>query len=1294
MKTLMRILLTLPILFSVSIHSAGQLVTTAALPEGVKTEWDITKAFREATPTRERVCINGLWLWQPGKPSDSNPPNEGWGFFKVPGCWPGITDYMQKDFQTALRHPDWKDARLADISAAWYERTISIPTNWEGRSITLSMDFLNSYAAVFVDGKPAGEIRFPGGELDLSSFVSPGVRHTLAVQVIAMPLKGALLSYTDSNSARTIQGRVDRRGLCGDLFLTAKPKGPRIENVKLDTSVRRAAITVSSELKDLVENGRYRLRAAITRDGQPIREFQSPIFSLSEAREGRFSFSADWKPEALWDIHTATNQFQAAVSLQAEDGHLLDAQFQVPFGFREFWIQGRDFYLNGSRIFLCAVPLDNAQVGAATATYSAARESFERLKSIGINFVYTHNYGCEPGSHLGFEEILRAADDAGMLVSLSQPHFSHYEWKSDDADQTNGYARHAEFYARVAGNHPSVVAYSMSHNATGYEEDMNPEMIDGIHEPRDQWSRNNAKLALRAEAIVRALDPSRIIYHHASGNLGSMHVVNFYPNFAPIQELSDWFEHWATEGIKPVFTCEYGAPFTWDWTMYRGWYKGKREFGSAQVPWEFCLAEWNAQFIGDRAYDISAAERRNLRWEASQFREGKLWHRWDYPTPVGSPSLDEMFPISAMYFRDNWRAFRGWGVSGISPWEYEHLWKLRSGVDKSRKELPVDWENLQRPGFSPDFIDQRYERIDMAYALEDWVPSPAAEALLRNNKPLLAFIGGEVTHFTSKDHIYAPGETVEKQIVVINNSRQPVRCDVTWTTDGPTTPLAGNLQFALETGQQRRSPMRIPVPSDAPAGSFRLTAHVQFSNGEAQVDSLVIHVVPEAQPAEITGSTALFDPKNSSGEFLKRLGVQFHKVEADSDLSGIDLLIIGKSALTLDGTAPDISRVRDGLKVILFEQSAEVLEKRFGFRIAEYGLRQVFPRTPRHPVLNGVDQELLRDWRGASTLNPPQLNYALRPRYGPTVNWCGVPVPRLWRCGNRGNVASVLIEKPARGDFLPIMDGGYSLQYSPLLEFHEGRGIVLFCQLDVTGRTVSDPAAEMLTRNLLRYTTKWKPEPTRNANYVGDPAGLKHLEATGVKISEYDGRQLSTNDFLIFGPGGGRELATNRANWAGAMVLALGIAQEDAQILPAPIRIRSAEHISAYFDAGAIDAVWRGISPADLHNRDPRLLPLVSSNADRVGDGVMAAAKNGRITFFQMVPWLFDPLKAMNQKRTFRRSSFALTRLLSNLGVASQTPLLERFKTPVGPENGKRWQSGYYLDEPEEWDDPYRFFRW
>src|SRR5439155_3501515 len=151
----------------------------------------------------------------------------------------------------------------------------------------------------------------------------------------------------------------------------------------------------------------------------------------------------------------------------------------------------------------------NAQIGARTANYEAVCETLRRLQSFGINFVYTHNYGCEPGSHVSFADVLRAADDVGMLVAFSQPHFGHYDWKAPDADRTNGYARHAEFYVREAQNHPSVVAYSMSHNATGYDEDMNPDFIDGVQDPRGEYSQRVANLALRAEAIVKQFDPGR-----------------------------------------------------------------------------------------------------------------------------------------------------------------------------------------------------------------------------------------------------------------------------------------------------------------------------------------------------------------------------------------------------------------------------------------------------------------------------------------------------------------------------------------------------------------------------------------------------------------------------------------------------------------------------------------------------------------------------------------------------------------------------------------------------------------
>jgi hypothetical protein len=261
--------------------------------------------------------------------------------------------------------------------------------------------------------------------------------------------------------------------------------------------------------------------------------------------------------------------------------------------------------------------------------------------------------------------------------------------------------------------------------------------------------------------------------------------------------------------------------------------------------------------------------------------------------------------------------------------------------------------------------------------------------------------------------------------------------------------------------------------------------------------------------------------------------------------------------------------------------------------------------------------------------------------------------------------------------------------------------MILFCQMDVTGRTEIDPAANTLTRNILQYVSDWKPEPVRAALYVGDTAGKRHLESSGFVIGNYAGEKLSPGQVLIVGPGGGGEIAKDKAaiaEWlkTGGSLLALGLDQHNADgLLPVLVAFKTTEYISAFFEPTGANSRLRGIGPADLHNRDPRNFALLASGVTTIGDGVIATANNTSITFCQLLPWQFDPTKQSNLKKTYRRSSVVVTRLLSNLGVVSSTPILARFNTPVDvAKSEKRWLDGLYLDQPEEWDDPYRFFRW
>jgi hypothetical protein len=238
-------------------------------------------------------------------------------------------------------------------------------------------------------------------------------------------------------------------------------------------------------------------------------------------------------------------------------------------------------------------------------------------------------------------------------------------------------------------------------------------------------------------------------------------------------------------------------------------------------------------------------------------------------------------------------------------------------------------------------------------------------------------------------------------------------------------------------------------------------------------------------------------------------------------------------------------------------------------------------------------------------------------------------VPRLWRCGNRGSVASVLIEKPPIGDFLPIVDGGFSLQYSPLLEYREGTGMVLFCQMDVTGRTEQDPAAKRLVANLLSYVSGWKASPNRSALCVGDPLVRRHLERAGIPTGSYRGGALSPAQALIVGPGGGPALAKDRtevAAWlkAGGRLLALELDANEADgFLPTAVRMSKQEHIATWFEPPGVASLFAGVAPADVHNRDPRALPLVSGGARVLGDGVLAQAEGANVVFCQLAPYRF-----------------------------------------------------------------------
>ena len=152
--------------------------------------------------------------------------------------------------------------------------------------------------------------------------------------------------------------------------------------------------------------------------------------------------------------------------------------------------------------------------------------------------------------------------------------------------------------------------------------------------------------------------------------------------------------------------------------------------------------------------------------------------------------------------------------------------------------------------------------------------------------------------------------------------------------------------------------------------------------------------------------------------------------------------------------------VADGLNLLVLEQTVgEVL----GLRLHEQSQRQAFVSTSGHPLLAGLGPEDFINLRGQSDVIEPYPDAAPETeRHWPA---------RCFKWSNRGITATYVYTKPHYAAMVPILESGFDLTDSPLLEGRAGKGRIVLCQVDVTPRYGTDPVSTQLVDNALRSLT-------------------------------------------------------------------------------------------------------------------------------------------------------------------------------------------------------------------------------
>lgn len=622
---------------------AATQLEDAVLPAGLALGWD--KASVETVNARRaQVSLDGIWRFTPAAEGLEDPPTLGWAYIKVPGNWqdrPG----RPSAFLARAGGPQWDLYDGARVARAWYERQVTVPAQWQGRSISLRFDRVCTDAIIYVNGKSCGTIAWPWGSVDITSAVTPGKMAQIRVLVaaIADPEKVGQFWQNAFSDVSFTAATLETRGLTGSVFLESRASEARVTDVFVRTSTRQKNISLDVELTGIQQTGRAEFVAEMLDEQGAVEKSFAADVAVDAKEVQTVTLSWPWANPRLWDVGLP-NLY--TLRLRAR-GAGLDDEYEQEFGFREFWIQGRKFFLNGTEIRLrqgCFYYGQRPQMG-------------ENFWEMGRSTVDARGDTADSGRNLD------DADHKGYLVAQYILNANKYMMDSRyrlvwDENGSRAMER-AAVWMRHYRNHPSVVMWVAGFNFFNNAVDADPRHIG-----RRDWDQNNQRwqrLMVAGKDMfdgLRKLDPTRVYYSHAGAYTGDVYTMNCYLDLMPLQEREEWLSAWAQSGEMPVSMVEFGTPM--DCTFRRG-----RHGFTTNITSEPLLTEFAAIHFGTDAY--STEEPKYRQYLHDLFRSGMLYES-------SENRLDEYtnnHKIQQLYRTNTWRSWRTGGLpGGLRTWSW------------------------------------------------------------------------------------------------------------------------------------------------------------------------------------------------------------------------------------------------------------------------------------------------------------------------------------------------------------------------------------------------------------------------------------------------------------------------------------------------------------------------------------------------------------------------------------------------------------------------------------------------
>lgn len=1161
-----------------------------------------------APPMRDALVLDGTWSIQPAVRPDVLPKDDQWGTYPS-------EDWRKRWIRLENKGTAWEKVKRPEVHDLWYRQSFTVPEAWAGKRLLLDFRRIEGDAVVMVNGKRVSELLRPGGAVDITAAARPG-KNTLTV-FLTRNYTGISRGYEDDPLRHITREKqrisIERwpLGITAPVRVLARPMEQAIDGVLVKTSWRKKRIAVDIDVASTgeVDNVQATVRV-FDATGKKVLQLAGRPTSLQQGTR-TLTVESPWDDFIPWELD-AGYVYTASVELSVA-GRLVDRLDAVRFGFREVWTDGRQLIMNGHPI--------RFRLGWSSGLTPTSLSFFRLMHFNTFEFQPNPSAWWGQWSETPYidPELLEAMDRTGSAALVLAPGVSHIDKALlDDPRTRRDYTREMRHWIGRYRNHPCILSWIVGMNYVGNKENIHP---DGMGRSSNRKGSSNEKVVERAIEITKSIDPTRLVFSHADGNVGDISTSNVYLNFVPLQERIEWPSDWHEHGDMPYIAVEFGQPH-----MGNYW-KGPR----------FLLTEYLARVFGDDAY------RRETLEGLKRTVELGLANTSGHGTPLDFEQFPLWWDHHRLIVHETNRAWRTWGVQGWFYWDFH-----------------IAYGNP--PGFRPDkhaHVFQRYGLLMDKPVTEPpaWV-SPNFHIHREGFRPLLVYLGGH-PDFVDRTHSYYRDETIAKQVVFVWDGPGRRRLDVAWSikTGDDKSKRLGQTTVELNPGDIRRVPVRFPAR--LVGGGNRKEHHLSVEATEdgrvIARDRIALAIHPRPEVIRTNKRVAVVDPEGRSTPWLKRLGLNPVALGPGGSLDGIDLLVVGRQALKPGTAAPwsakDIAR---GLHVLVLEQTWQAWQG-LGFRTIETMPRRAFAVDASDSLLRGLSPRGLTCWRGAPDLLPAT-------EWARSYDFYHAP-----RWGNRHAVASVVLEVPQVVGFRPRLNCEVDLNYTPLVDFHYGKGRITFSTLDFTDRVGTDPDATRLAHNLL---TEMLAEPTTETTPVttiGKVDG-KLLEALSVQLADAPN------------PGGlivadGSILTFSRLFDCDVMIMPIDGKQAQGLGLQAK---RQTIHRAVPPE----DPLFRSVGRRLLRWRDGIEVDLLAEApaAKVYCEGLFAKRTIGdrRWLFVQVPPDAFDsryPDDDKKQKAVFpsRRNLRQLyARLLTNLGAQPSRALTDRLCT-VG--TGRRYRT-------------------